>query len=325
MEKFTKKIQISALNEGDSVDDIFVVKIKKGISQYVKGYAFDLLLSDNSGKTVDYKYWGSQDEARVKVLYDTIKSDSVVHVQGKVGFYAGKRQVTTNEPFIIEVLQEEQYDKADFVKPARKNLDKMFEELMKYTDTVSDDKLKLFLKSVFSTEIKKKFMEHPGAIEIHHNWTGGLMEHVLEILKYCETSWELHPELDKDLLIAGALLHDIGKLEELEVTSRIKGTVKGQLIGHLSLGAAFVSKRLEETDIDDIMKNKLLHLIIAHHGKLEYGSPKEPMIPEAFVLFYSDIMSAKAAEMIEFVKDSREDTEDDFMYYRREKRNIYLK
>ena len=126
-------------------------------------------------------------------------------------------------------------------------------------------------------------------------------------------------------LIAGALLHDIGKLEEIEVTSRIKGTKKGQLAGHLVLSAIFVSKKCDEIEMDDEIKNKLLHMIVSHHGKSEYGSPKEPMFPEALVVYYSDELSSKVAEMLGFVESAKSETEDDFMYHPRNKKNILLR
>lgn len=327
MESYTKKQQISALKEGDIVDDVFVVKIKKGISQYVKGYSFQLLLSDNSGKTIEYKYWGSPDEGKVRALYEPIKEDSVVHVQGMVSTYSGKLQLATNEPFIIEVLNEGQYSKEDFVKPAKKDINKMYDGIKQAIEKVEDLNLKKLLENIFNDpEIEKKFKRHPGAIEIHHNWVGGLLQHTEEVLSLCELNLKLFPGLNKDLLIAGALLHDIGKLEELEVTSRIKGTNIGQLTGHLVLGTVYVSKKIDEIDgFDQDLKNKLLHVMVSHHGKNEFGSPKEPMFPEAVAVYYADEMSSKIAEMAEFIKDSKEDTEDNFMYNKRYNRNILLK
>ena len=121
------------------------------------------------------------------------------------------------------------------------------------------------------------------------------------------------------------MLHDIGKLEEIEMTTRIKGSRKGQFVGHLGLGIALLAEKLKESRIDDLLKDKLLHLMASHHGKVEFGSPKEPMIPEALALHYADEMSSKISEMIEFVKANREATEDDFMYHHRNSKNIFLK
>ncbi len=135
----------------------------------------------------------------------------------------------------------------------------------------------------------------------------------------------MFPELDKDLLITGALLHDIGKLEELVVSSRVKGSTRGQLVGHLALGLIYVSNKIDEIDgFDEELKNKVLHMITSHHGKVEYGSPKEPMFPEAVVIYYADEMSSKIAEILDFVEQSKDSTEDKFSYNRRHKRNILV-
>lgn len=323
---YRKKQFISDLKEGDFVDDVYVVKIKKGISPYTKGYYFDLLLSDNTGKNLDYKYWGSQDEEKIKLLYSSINQDSIVHVQGKISVYNGKLQLTTNEPFFIETLSPEQYDLQDFIKPNKQDIEKMYSSLLRSISLVQNQNLKSLLEKIFNDEdVAKKFKLHPASIEIHHNWISGLLQHTLEVLNYCMSSANMFPELNKDLLITGALLHDIGKLEELVVTSRIKGSLKGQLVGHLALGLIYVSNKIDEIDeFNEDLKNKVLHMITSHHGKNEYGSPKEPMFPEAIALYYADEMSSKIAEIIEFIEISKDDTEDDFIYNRRHKKNILL-
>jgi 3'-5' exoribonuclease len=324
---YTKKQPISDLKDGEIVNDIFVVKIKKGISSYAKGYRFNLLLSDNTGKTVDYIYWGSPDEKKVNVVYNSITPDAVVNVQGKVATYNGKLQLATNEPMTITVLKEDEYSKGDFVKPQRKDINELYAQLRSKIDTVSNPQIKELLVSIFNDpQMEEKFKTHPGAIEIHHNWIGGLLQHTLEVLDYGELSLRHHPNLDRDLLMAGALLHDIGKLEELEVTSRIKGTDRGQLAGHLILGVVYVTKKIEEIrGFDEILKNKIIHMLVSHHGKIEYGSPKEPMFPEAMILYHADEMSSKATEMVEFMELSKDETEDNFMYNKRNGRNMYLK
>lgn len=326
MEKFAKTKKVSELKEGNIVNDVFFVKSKKGMSPYAKGYSFELTLSDNSGRSIAHKYWGSQDEASVKALYDSIKTDSIVFVQGKVSMYRDNLQLATNEPNIIKVLQEGQYNPTDFVKSAKKDVDSLYSQLLKFIDSVENSKIKELLINIFKDKaIENKFKNHPGASEIHHNWIGGLLEHTLEVLNYCKLSWETFPQLNKDVLIAGAALHDIGKLDELSVTSKIKWTNKGNLAGHLVLGTIFVSNKCDEIKLDEALKDKLLHIIISHHGKMKLGSPKEPMFPEAVVVHYSDELSSKTNELIEFIEDAKLSTEDDFTFYRRSRKNILLK
>src|SRR3989344_5437284 len=124
-----KKKKINEIKEGERIEDVFVVKIKKGISQYAKGYSFNLLLSDSSGKTIDYKYWGSNDEKKVIDIYTPIKNDSIILVQGKVQAYSGKLQISTNEPDTVRVLNKEEYAPVDFVLGPKKDIERMFEEL----------------------------------------------------------------------------------------------------------------------------------------------------------------------------------------------------
>ncbi len=326
MEKITKKQPINTLKDGNIVNDLFVIKIKKSLAQYSKGYSFTLILSDASGSSIEYKYWGGRDEGKVRSIFESIKQDSVVLINGKVSTYNGKLQISADESNIIRVLKYDEYE-AEFIMGPRKDIEEMYSVLLSKINSIQEGSLKRLLLKIFDADLnlKDKFKKHPGAIQIHHNWVGGLLQHTLEIIEYCEICIKLNPELNKDLLLAGALLHDIGKLEEIEVTSRIKGSRKGQLLGHLTLGMIFLSEKLKESDLDDLLKEKLLHLVVSHHGQLDFGSPKEPMIPEAVALYYADQLSSKLAEIIEFIKGSKENTEDDFMYNSKKGFNILLK
>ncbi len=328
MEKFNKKFSIGSLQDGQEIDDIFVVKIKKKFAPYGegKGFYFNLLLTDASGKSIDYKYWGSAEESKVKTLFESISNDSVLRIQGKVQSYRNKLTISTNEPKICQVLLPEQFDSELFIKSPKWNIDNMVKELYSQINSVTNSELKSLLESVFLDEkILNKFKIHPGAIQIHHNWKGGLLQHTLEVVKICELMYTFNKTLDLDLMITGSLLHDLGKLEELEVTSRIKGTKAGQLHGHIIQGIMFLTERLNKSKMDLDLKNKLIHILISHHGKEFYGSPKTPMIPEAFVIYHADELSAKVAEITEFIEDSKNDTDDDFMYSARNKRNILLR
>lgn len=323
---FVKKNPISVLKEGDSVDDVFVVKVKKGMSEYVKGFSFELILSDSSGKSLNYKYWGSSDEERVRELYNSIGEDSVVHVQGKVSSYRGKLQLATNEPMKIRALKPGEYNAFDFIRPAKSDAEMLYSEIKGAISSVKNSSLRRLLVNIFEDpEIKDKLKKHPGAIEIHHNWLGGLLDHIIEVLRYSLLSCSMFPELDRDVVVAGALLHDIGKLDELAVTSRIKASDHGQLLGHIVLSCVFVSARMDEAGVGEPLKSKVLHVIASHHGMLVFGSPKEPMFPEAVAVHFADQMSSQVSELIEFSKSAREDTDDNFMFHMRKQRNIYLR
>ncbi len=318
----TKKTPICELKEGARVEDIFVVKIKKGVKPYSRGYTFQLLLSDSSGRTVPYRYWGDDNMEAVKGLYDLIKADSVVLVEGRSELFNERIQISTNPPDTIRVLEKGEYRPEEFIGPARRDTGEMTKELNGYIEGVRNLEIKRILDRVFGDPgFLERFSNHPGAIEIHHNWRGGLLEHTLEVMRYCELSKGMFQELDMDIMTAGALLHDIGKLDELEMTTRIKGTLRGQLRGHIVLGYEHVSRVMDGLKTPGDIKDKILHIMLSHHGNMEYGSPKRPMFPEAMAVYLADELSSKLAEFTEFVKRSREETEDDFMYNRRYGRN----
>lgn len=327
MTKMTKYKLLGEYGEGEIVRDIFVVKFKKSVAEYSKGYSFTLVLTDSSGKSIDYKYWGGSDQQKVKELYDSIKNDSVLFIAGKTSAYQGKLQIASNEENPIKVLEKGEYEESDFIKKTVKDIDELFLELEKYIEKVANPKLQELLHSIFEGDIKNNFKLHPAAISIHHNWIGGLLEHTLEVLAYCELSKKIFPTLDEDLLITGALLHDIGKLEEMEMTTRIKGTNKGMFAGHLVLGSIFVSKKMDEVGLEEGLKDKILHMIVSHHGKEEYGTPKEPMFPEALALYYADEMDSKIQEILSFVEDNKNETEDDFMpkWEKNKPTNVFLR
>ncbi len=323
MEKYTKKQPINTINENDVVEDIFVVKIKKSIRPYSKGYSFDLILSDSSGGSLEYKYWGGPNEEDVKAVFNSILPDSVVFITGRAGKYNNKMQISANDTNQLKVLTPEEYD-ANFIRGPKKDIELMYSKLMEKANSIEDSAIKSFVLEILN-EFEDKLKIHPGAIMIHHAWKGGLVQHIMEIIEYCETSSKLFSELDRDILIAGALLHDIGKLEEIEATTRLKGSRKGQLISHLVLGVNYLAEKLKNSSIDELKKEKLLHVVLTHHGKIEHGSPKPPMIPEAFALYYADELSSKLSEVVDFVEEHKNKTEDDFMFSRRHGSNIFLR
>lgn len=322
-----KKRLISEMKEGDRVEDIFVVKIKKAVTPYQNGFRFQLILSDSSGKSVEYTYWGGPDEDRVKALFDSIKEDDVVLVNGWFKVFGRKIQISTNPPDSISALKEGEYKASDFIKPAKRPLEEMVDELKGHISAIQDGNIKAVVEAVFleNQEFLNKFKTHPGAIEIHHNWVGGLLQHTLEVVKYCELSRAMFPDLDSDLLVAGAMLHDIGKIHEIEVTTRIRGTVKGQLKGHIPIGFKMVSDVMDRLKTEEQTRNRLLHILLSHHGSTEFGSPKEPMFSEAMAVYYADELSSKLAEIIEFTKEEKAATENNFGYNRRHGRNILLR
>ncbi|MFH1510307.1 MAG: HD domain-containing protein [Candidatus Woesearchaeota archaeon] len=315
-----KKQLIRDLKKDDLVNDIFVVKFKKPIEPYRNGYKFELRLGDSS-KEIMCKYWGPQEEAKVRLLYDLIKPDSVVQVQGRVNEWNNQLEVSCNESDIIRVLGADEYDIKDFVRQSEKDIEIMYKELLARIASVEDIEIRIVLEKLFLDKIfSEEFKRCPAAMYKHHGWIGGLLEHTLSVVKLCEEIQRLHPKMRKDLLIAGAMLHDIGKMQEFAVTTSIRMTAEGMLLGHVLKGVEKLSEAMDEAKTPKTMRNKLLHIMITHMG--EYGSSKKPTMPEALCVFLADQLDAQVTQMEDLKNNAS--TEDDFIYHK-DFGNIYLK
>lgn len=315
-----KKQFIKDFKKDQIVNDIFVVKFRKPVEPYKNGYKFELRLGDSS-REIMYKYWGPSEEAKVKFLYDMIKQDDVVLVQGRVNEWKDQLELSANEENTIKVLSKNEYNASDFVKISSKPVEEMFKELMNYVEKVENKELKKLLLYFFNDEkFAKRFRESPAAMYIHHGWIGGLLEHTLSVAKLCEDIFKIHDGMDKDLLITGAILHDIGKLEEFEVTTNIKVSTKGMLLGHVTIGIEMLMRAMDQLKTPEELRLKMIHIIITHMG--EYGSNKLPSFPEALTIYYADELDAKVLQMRE-IKETAQ-TEDDYFYHKNFG-NVYLR
>jgi 3'-5' exoribonuclease len=318
-----KQKPIKDLKIGDMVSDIFVVKFKKPIESYKNGYKFELRLGDASMEIM-LKYWGSKNEKEVRALYDSIKEDDVVFVKGKVVEFNNNLEISANAPDTIKVCSPEEYHVDDFVRVSKNNVDKMYADVLALVDSVKNVEIKEILAAFFieDKDFINDFKKSPAAMYRHHAWIGGLLEHSLNVVHISLTVQGMHPSLDRDLLVAGALLHDIGKIREFKVTTNIKTATEGMLIGHISIGAEILHKKLENLNISKNMEMKLIHIILSHHGKNEYGSPKVPSFPEALVIYYADELDAKTHTMLEAKETAH--TEDEYVFTK-DFGNIYLR
>lgn len=321
MQPIRKKLhQLAEFSKDAEFEDIFVVKFKKPVQPYSNGYRFELRIADSSGELM-LKYWGGADVQKVTELYDSIKPDDAVLVKGRVVEYNNQLEISCNDGN-LKVLAQGDYDSADFVKKAE-NSDEMFLELMSIITTIENSEIKQILDAFFKDhEFVDRFKKCPASMYRHHAYIGGLLQHVLAVVKICLKIHQLNPTLDRDLLIAGALLHDIGKFDELKVGAVIRVTKAGTLAGHITLGAQEFEKRTSELKVSENTKLKLLNMILSHHGKLEYGSPKLPATPEAMALYYADELDAKLHQMI--YKKQTAMTEDEYLYTK-DFGNIFLR
>jgi len=319
---YKKEKGISQLKENDSFGDIFVVRFKKPVLETRKGtYYFGLKVQDAFGEIM-LKYWGKSDRQAVEKVYESIEPDSAVYAEGNVSEYNGNLELSVNDGK-LKPLKQGEFDLDGLIRKSDRDTDEMYAELEKLIASVKDSELKKTLDAFFSdAKFVERFKFSPAAMYKHHGWLSGLLEHTLNVVNTC-CDVSKHHKLDRDLLIAGAVLHDIGKIEEFETTSLIKVTDKGNLLGHIAIGVQMLSAKLGGLGISDNTKNKLLHIVVSHHGRLEFGSPKLPAFPEALVIAKADEIDAFTSQMVAYKENAS--TEDNFIYSKDFGANIYLK
>lgn len=321
---FKKAKGMTEYAPGESVNDLFVVRFKKPVRTTRTGnFFFQLKIQDALGDSM-LSYFGGEDRLPVQALYDSISPDDVIRVVGgRAEDYKGSTSFVVDLGGKIEVLKEGEFSVGDFVKSSAKERNEMLDETLSIFNSIKNEKIRLLVGTFYEDQtFLERFAAAPGAMYRHHGWLSGLMEHTLAIAKIVRNYASIQKELDLDLLTAGALLHDIGKMRELEATTTIKVTDDGNLLGHVVLGLLMADRRFSEVDAPEQLKNKLLHMMACHHGKPEYGAPKEPAFPEAMVVHLADSMDALASAMISAKENA--DTEDSFIYTK-DFGNVYLK
>lgn len=323
--KQLKKRFIKDLVVGEEVDDLFSIKYKKPPRRYAGGFMFELRISDRTGQ-MNLKYWGTGNEESIRKLYDSLKNGDVIRVLGIVCEYKDVMEIGVNAETgdSIVVVQPGFYDIRDFVAVSDKDPDQMMSTLNSFIKKVENSFLRSLLSFFFSDEsFVEKFKHAPASISIHGHWVGGLLEHTLRVAQICEFQSKLYPNLDRDLLIAGAVLHDIGKIGEYRIKTSIEETDDGMLRGHLVIGAEMVSKACGSIpEFPENLKLKICHILLSHHGKPELGSPKIPMFPEAIAVSLADDMDSRIEQYIRIKEEAA--TEDNWFWSKR-LGSIYLR
>jgi len=294
-----KKHFVSDLVEGLKTDSLFAVKIKKPPTDYKgdkAGKWFELRVADKTGE-ITARFWGEKG-TEVDKIYESFEKGDIVRISGKVREFMNKPEISISpsEGGVLERVEE--YDLSDFVAKSKRDIDEMEKEVLDFVLQVDNNDLKRLLKSFFEDDkFMKKFKFSPAAVERHQNFVGGLIEHTLNVVKISLKLAELYPQLDKNLIIAGALLHDIGKTTEFTIDTTIDVSEEGMLLGHIMIGAKMIDDKITALNkiekFERITRLKILHMILSHHGKMMFGSPKMPQFPEALVVYYADEMDAK--------------------------------
>lgn len=280
----------------------FAVKnIRQGKTQAGKAY-FDVTLSDRSGE-VDGKIW----EMNISNCAE-VQIGDIVELSGKVEEFRDKQQLN-----ITFMQKASQFEIGDFLPKSAKDQEALWKTVQSNIKKIKSKHIQKLIDCFFlDKEFVAEFKFAPGAERIHHAYIGGLLEHTAEMLDLANSLTDNYPDLDKDLLLCGVLLHDCGKMQELKVDHTIYRTVEGALVGHISLGAFMVEKAISAIkDFPAETRVKIINMILGHHEKLEFGSPMKPMTREAFALAHIDNLSAKVNTADKTVKDA-ENSEQEF-------------
>jgi len=313
-----KSIFVSDCVENQTFTEIFAVSSKGSLTTYKNkpGFWFGLSLSDKTGM-MNAKFWGldnADNDHAIQKLFDSLSVGDIVSVSGKVKSYQNKLDLNIDEKSgnAITKLDDGQYDLGDFMKKSSRDIPQMIAELRQTVSQIKNENIKKLLESFTNDEdfIKKKYSQAPAGKMWHHDFVGGLLEHVLSLIAMSKTIQQSHPELNLDLLIATCVLHDIGKVVEYKTTTAIEITTEGRLFGHLSIGYLMVAQRISEMpDFPDDLRLRILHMILSHHGKLEHGTPVVPMFPEAVAFALLDDADAQSQHMVQLVGDRKDDWE----------------
>jgi len=323
--KMAGKKLTSELRPGDRVDSYFSVGYKKPITEYAYGWMFEFRVADRAGQ-MTAKYWGGRDKDLVARVHDSFEREDVVRVTGEVNEYKGQAEISISEKNggSVRPLSDGEYDIRELVK-SRDDIPEMTSRLLDYVRSIKEPNLRKLLDSFVSDEeFMRGFTSAPASIQLHSAAVGGLLHHTLNVVRMCEVASDLHPDIDRDLAMTGAILHDIGKVPTFRVTSNITQTPEGNLLGHIVLGDQELVARIARTEgFPGPLAEKLRHILLAHHGKKEWGSPVEPMLPEALAVHMADDIDAK----LDYMVAKREDavTEDDWIWDHRLQRLIYLR
>jgi 3'-5' exoribonuclease len=279
---------VTDLNSEQNITTFFLVHEKEIRSTREGKQYLRLELGDRSG-TIEARMW-DQFEVAVK----DIGRDDFVKVQARVEIYRNKPQLSLQN---LRLAKPEEIDLADFLPQTKGDVAKLYAQLLEYAASIGNPWLKKLVTSIISDPaIATRYKRAPAAKVMHHAYLGGLLEHVISLCGLSKQAAAHYPELDADLLLTAAILHDVGKLDELCYERAINYTVEGQLLGHIVMELESVSKSMDAIEgFPANLKTVVQHILISHHGQYDFGSPKLPMIREALVFHYLDDLDSKLA------------------------------
>jgi 3'-5' exoribonuclease len=279
-----------ACHENKVITSSFVV-VAKQIKPKKTGEPYlALILGDRSGQ-LEAKMWDNVEE-----VLDAFEQDDFLKIKGLINKYKQRFQLTIHK---LRKLGESEIDFADYLPKTTKDIDQLWRALAAYVETFQNPQLKALLQAFMADpEIAAAYRNAPAAKTLHHAYIGGLLDHVVSLCRSAELLCQNYPQVNRDLLLTGVFLHDIGKVHELTYNRSFSYTTKGQLLGHMVIELEMLQAKLALVPgFPEELKTLIEHMIISHHGQYEFGSPKLPMFPEALMLHYLDDLDSKMEAM----------------------------
>jgi 3'-5' exoribonuclease len=272
--------------EGQTVTEFFAVA-QKQFSRKRDGAAYLALRLTDRTAQCEAKMWDN-----FEACADIFDAGDVIKVQVEVSSYNGRSQLTIKK---LRKASAEEYSLADFQPHTSLSIDELWTKLNTFVDSFNDPYLQQLVRSFLDDPaVAAPLRSAPAAKYLHHAWIGGLLEHIVSLLGLCDLVTPHYPQVHRDLVMTGAILHDIGKLEELRWGLSFDYTLEGQMLGHITLGIAMIEKKIAAIpDFPPRLRLLVEHIVLSHHGKYEFGSPKLPMTPEAILFHYLDDLDAK--------------------------------
>lgn len=286
--------------DGDRFFDIYLCKHKiSAVTKNGKPYE-SLILQDKTG-TMDAKIWDPNSAGIAE--FDVL---DYIEVYGEVNSFQGALQVNVKR---IRKCTEDEVNPGDYLPVSKYDIEEMYQELLKFIDSIQNSYLKTLLNAFFVEDIDfiSSFKKSSAAKSVHHGFVGGLLQHTLSVTRMCDYYCKCYDRLNRDLLLSAAICHDIGKTKELSVFPQNDYTDEGQFLGHIVIGTEMVGEKIRNINgFPTILANELKHCILSHHGEYEFGSPKKPAIMEAVALNFADNTDAKLQIFTEMMENTTE-------------------
>lgn len=302
MKRMEKMRYIEDFREDDHISDTYLCKQRQSLKSKAGKTYLSLRLQDKTGQ-IDAKVWDLNNNIQ------NFKENDYIKIEGDIVTYQNTLQIKVTK---IRCSQEGEYDKMNYIPTTDKDIEAMYAQIIEYINSISSPYIKQLLQNIFikNTEIASLFKGHSAGKSLHHNYMGGLIEHTLSVVSICDFMSTKYKHTNRDILVASAMLHDIGKVYELSEFPDNNYTDQGQLIGHIVIGTELITSEFDNIpNFPERARDLIKHCILSHHGEFQFGSPVTPKIIEAFILHCADNMDAKAKIFEDMVsKDNTQGT-----------------